>query len=144
MEKVIKIIVVSALVLLCAFELGFSVYNAFLPDDSGKEYEQVWVSKDNNISFIRDNKKGFDGQNCEYRADYKNNNPEYSTDCTISFSNMFELRIYADLILLGKSDFNSITQTMKVTIEDVNPDSPYKLPYKAGDVIEFIKQEQLK
>ncbi len=140
MKKVFKIIVPVILIMLCAFEFGFYINNSFSPDDYGKKYEEVWVSKDKNISFIRDNKKGFDGQNCEYRANFKNNNPEYSMDCTISFSNMFELRIYADLILLGDSDFNSITQTMKVKIDDVNPESPYKLPYKKGDIIEFVRQ----
>ena len=139
-----KTIITFAVMILLPVFFAFiyiNLSNIFAPDDYGKEYEKVWVSTDGNISFIQDNKKGFSGHNYEYRADFLNNNPTYSTECTVAFDSFFTLHLSGSEILSGESDYNPITHTMKVTIDYVNTKSSFKAPYKAGDIIEFEEAE---
>lgn len=141
-KRTIAIISVIAVLGVAFTIIGIYFNNVFFPDDYGKKYEEVWVSKDKNISFIRDNKKGFDGQNCLYRANYLNNNPDYSMYvCTVAFTPFFDVYINGWNVLSGESHYNPITHTMEVTIDTVNKDSPYEIPYKVGDVIEFKQSE---
>ncbi len=137
------IITISVIFLLFLVFTIFTIYLNFVfsPDDYGEKYEKVWSSKDGNITFILDNKKGFYGPNNEYRCNYLNNNSDYSRECTIAFSPFFNMYISGSEILSGESYYNPITQTIKVTIDYINTDSIFKTSYKVGDVIEFKQSE---
>ena len=144
-KPIIILSVIPVLVLSFIFA-AIHFNNIFSPDDYGKKYEKLWKSKDGNISFIMDNKKGYYGHNCGYAADFLNNNPDCSgMECTLGFDPIFTLHVSGAEVLVGDSEYNPITQIIKVKIINIGTDerydTPYKTPYKVGDIIEFEQAE---
>lgn len=131
MKKFLKpfiIVVSSLLVIMIVLTGAYLYYEVFVPNDYGKQYEQVWVSEDGNITFTTQNSKGFygphsggdgtikiDNKSCEFSLGYGGS--LLSSFCIVYINNQD--------VLSGQGFYNPITQTYTVTYDDGDVDDKY-------------------
>ncbi len=134
------IVSVSILIYFVLFPLGRAVYlNFFARNDSGVQYEKIWITNDNKVKIVNNQKIQMFMPNI-YQGTYDFNNQEIEVELyydidrtTLVLKDDYEKQIFS-----GKSDHNIFNDTVTVYVSEVNPDIS---DYKVGDVVVFSRAD---
>ncbi len=131
---------ISILFCLVLYPIGRSIYiNYFVQNDGGVRYEKTWITNDNKVKIVNNQKIQMFMPNV-YQGIYNFNNQEIEVELyyDIDRTTLVLKEDYEKHIFSGKSEHNIFNDTVIVYVSEVNPDIS---DYKVGDVVIFSKKE---